>query len=256
MNRKARPLRPHFSQIGGLASLLLSTLSGGTLHTALAVLVFLVLSLTMSYGPARLLEASSDVRKSPVPAARSTVTQPPSAPSGETTAELLDQVDESHRIGRPAGQGPAIESPREVLLMLDQRKRDLDRREQEVRVAEGRLLTLKAELEEILTKYEKLVETTEKRRKEAKDKQDKANNPRTGPDTKAAADPKNIHQAQLVKIYEAMPPEEAAARLEKMPDRKAVELLRLLKGKTAGAILSVVKADRAARLTEQLLTTP
>jgi flagellar motility protein MotE (MotC chaperone) len=41
-----------------------------------------------------------------------------------------------------------------------------------------------------------------------------------------------------------------------MPDRKAVELLRLLKGKTAGAILSSVKADRAARLTEQLLTNP
>jgi flagellar motility protein MotE (MotC chaperone) len=140
--------------------------------------------------------------------------------------------------------------------MLDQRKLDLDRREQDVQVAERRLLTLKTELEEILSQYEKLVETTEKRRKEAKDKQDKANSQRTGNDTKPATDSKNVNQAQLVKIYEAMPPEEAAARLEKMPDRKAVELLRLLKGKTAGAILSSVKVDRAARLTEQLLTNP
>src|SRR5262249_16845625 len=58
---------------------------------------------------------------------------------------------------------------------------------------------------------------------------------------------------QLAKIYEAMASEDAAARLERMPDRKAIEILRLVKSKTAGAILAQVKADRAAKLTEQLL---
>jgi flagellar motility protein MotE (MotC chaperone) len=38
-----------------------------------------------------------------------------------------------------------------------------------------------------------------------------------------------------------------------MPDRKAVEILRMVKGKTAGSILAQVKAERAAKLTEQLL---
>mgnify|MGYP003344054465 FL=1 len=54
-------------------------------------------------------------------------------------------------------------------------------------------------------------------------------------------------------MYESMPSEEAAARLEKMPERKAIEVLRILKPKTAGAILSQVRAERAAKLTEQLL---
>ena len=38
-----------------------------------------------------------------------------------------------------------------------------------------------------------------------------------------------------------------------MPDPKAIEILRLIKTKTAGAILAQVKPERAAKLTEQLL---
>jgi len=47
--------------------------------------------------------------------------------------------------------------------------------------------------------------------------------------------------------------EEAAVRLERMSDTAALEILRLVKPKTAGAILGQVKADRAAKLTDQLL---
>jgi flagellar motility protein MotE (MotC chaperone) len=54
-------------------------------------------------------------------------------------------------------------------------------------------------------------------------------------------------------MYESMASEDAASRLERMPDRKAIEILKLVKAKTAGAILAQVKADRAAKLTEQLL---
>ncbi len=35
-----------------------------------------------------------------------------------------------------------------------------------------------------------------------------------------------------------------------------LEILRLLKSKSAGAILAQVKVDRAAKLTEELLATP
>lgn len=60
-------------------------------------------------------------------------------------------------------------------------------------------------------------------------------------------------KAKLAKMYEVMPPEDAATRLEHMPDPKAIEILRLIKAKTAGAILAQVKPERAAKLTEQLL---
>ena len=151
-------------------------------------------------------------------------------------------------------QGPATSAPREIFEMLEQRKRLLDKRETALRGSETHLLELKAELEQIVTRHEQAVEAEKKRRQAA---QAKATSDTEKAKSAAKAAPAaNVNQAQLAKIYEAMPAEEAAARLERMPERKALEVLRLLKGKSAGAILAEVKPDRAARLTEQLLTTP
>lgn len=149
-------------------------------------------------------------------------------------------------------QGPALTVPREILDMLDQRKRHLDRREASLRGAEERLLVLKAELEQILMKNEQLA-AAQKQKGEENQRQD---NERKLRQEKAATESRHQHQAQLAKIYESMPAEEAAASLERMPERKAIELLRILKGKSAGAILAAVRPERAARLTEQLLAPP
>lgn len=151
-------------------------------------------------------------------------------------------------------QGPATSAPREIYEMLEQRKRLLDKRETAVRGSETHLLELKAELEQIVTRHEQAVEAEKKRRQAAQAKgagegEKVKTSAKTGPTV-------NVNQVQLAKIYEAMPAEEAAARLERMPERKALEVLRLLKGKSAGAILAEVKPERAARLTEQLLTIP
>jgi flagellar motility protein MotE (MotC chaperone) len=157
----------------------------------------------------------------------------------------------------PSLQGPALDQPREILDMLDLRKRDLDRREEAVRHSEERLLMIKAEIEQLLTKHEAL----EKRIQQTRARQDQQATDVKAQLAKAQLDhdrqaqaQRNEHQAQLAKMYETMGPEEAAARLERMPDRKAVEILRLVKGKTAGSILAQIKVDRAAKLTEQLLT--
>lgn len=138
--------------------------------------------------------------------------------------------------------------------MLEQRKRLLDKREAALRGSETHLLELKAELEQIVTRHEQAVEAEKKRRQAAQAKA-ASDAEKSKPGTKPGG-AANVNQAQLAKIYEAMPAEEAAARLERMPERKALEVLRLLKGKSAGAILAEVKPERAARLTEQLLTTP
>ncbi len=151
-------------------------------------------------------------------------------------------------------QGPALSAPREMFELLEQRKRMLDKREATLRGSETHLLELKAELEQIVTRHEQAVEAEKKRRQAAQAKG--GNEPEKAKPSAKAAPAVNLNQAQLAKIYETMPPEEAAARLERMPDRKAIEVLRLLKGKSAGAILAEVKPDRAARLTEQLLTSP
>lgn len=142
-------------------------------------------------------------------------------------------------------QGPALVVPDEIVAMFQQRKQDLDRREKAVRTAEGQLAILKSEVEQILSK----VEAVEKRRLE----QEKAVLVQQASQGKRPSDIRAQQLAQLAKMYESMPAEEAAARIERMADRKALEILRLVKTKSAGAILAQVKVERAAKLTEELL---
>lgn len=176
--------------------------------------------------------------------------------ANEPVQDAAGQKNETHREQQQGMvQGPATGAPREIFEMLEQRKRLLDKREAALREGETHLLELKAELEQIVTRHEQLVEA-EKKRHQAAAKAKTMSDGEKSKDPKDRAGPRNVNQAQLAKIYETMPPEEAAARLERMPDRKAMEVLRLLKGKSAGAILAEVKPERAARLTEQLLTTP
>lgn len=189
----------------------------------------------------------------------------PRASAGATTS-ATESVEPPVSVAAPAGptgsaangpvQGPAVDVPREILAMLDLRKKELDRREETLRAEEERLMVLKAEVERILTKHEQMVDAAERRRSEEKEQFTKAEKERKTQEEKRAAELREKQEKALAKMYEAMEPEEAAARLEKLPDRTAVAILRLLKGKTAGAILAQVKPARAAKLTEQLLATP
>lgn len=164
----------------------------------------------------------------------------------EAASSGAESDDDAKLLAPPAVQGPAIDVPREVLDMLEQRKRDLDRREQSLRQNEERLMIVRGQIEELLDQNEALEKRIQNA--QAKDVPQQA---------KALAAKDRVVQeqrTQLAKIYESMPSEDAASRLEHMPDRKAIEILKMVKAKTAGAILAQVKADRAAKLTEQLLT--
>lgn len=57
----------------------------------------------------------------------------------------------------------------------------------------------------------------------------------------------------LVATLEAMPPDRASRLMEKMDDAVAAQLIRRMKGKEAGAILSMLSSDKAARLSQRLL---
>lgn len=152
----------------------------------------------------------------------------------------------------PAIHGPVLEAPRELIDMLESRKRDLDRREDAIRRDEGRLMMMRADMEKLLAQNEALG----KRILQAAGKEDQRAAEAKAQKTKALIEKERQQQeqkTQLAKMYEAMPPEDAATRLEHMPDPKAIEILRLIKTKTAGAILAQVKPERAAKLTEQLL---
>jgi flagellar motility protein MotE (MotC chaperone) len=170
--------------------------------------------------------------------------------------EAKSAKSESASAQPPQAQGPALNVPEEVVAMLQQRQEDLDRREKTVQTAEKRFTILRAEIEQILSKVE-AAEQKRLRLKEQKEKEASAKGAgQSQTQKKQATEQRSEKYAQLTKMYESMPAEEAAARIEQMPDRKALEILRLVKGKTAGSILAQVKVDRAAKLTEQLLANP
>lgn len=218
-------------------------LAGGVTGSVFLLWVMVQLGLASSEPQANTLKPATDSATTGVAAASSAG---PEGGAATTTA--------------PAAQGPAIETPREIIDMLDQRKKDLDKREGVVRQEEERLNALKTELEGLLTRNEAMQKKLEDSRRmhqkqttEQKVQQEQFIAERKALAAKQGQDQKNQSHAQLAKMYESMPSEDAAARLEKMPERKAIEVLRIVKPKTAGAILSQLRVDRAAKLTEQLL---
>lgn len=221
------------------------TMAGGVVGSTILLWVMVQLG-QASNNPKGKLPSPSVPAK---PAAERSVLPVPS------TDEQDPEFDDGSRLLAPpatAAQGPAMDVPREVIEMLDLRKRDLDRREEAVRQNEERLMIMRDEVEKLLAKNE----VFEKRIGRVQAKEEQQSLDAKAEQAKAQLDKERLAQeqkSQLAKMYEAMPSEDAAARLERMTDRRAIEILRLVKTKSAGAILAQVKPDRAAKLTEQLL---
>ncbi len=58
----------------------------------------------------------------------------------------------------------------------------------------------------------------------------------------------------VVKAYEVMPPEDAAARISAMDNDTALRIMTRMKSKKAGAIIAVMEPRKAAALTRRLAT--
>ena len=59
-------------------------------------------------------------------------------------------------------------------------------------------------------------------------------------------------QTKIVKIYEAMEPEDAALRLESMDDTVATQVIMNMNGRKAGQIIGAMSPAKAARLTRKI----
>ncbi len=59
---------------------------------------------------------------------------------------------------------------------------------------------------------------------------------------------------KVSKIYEAMDPEEAAKRLEKLDENTAVDIISMLKPRAAGGILAQMDSDKAAAISKKIIT--
>ncbi|MBH0195329.1 MAG: hypothetical protein HP494_06945 [Nitrospira sp.] len=211
---------------------LLWTIAGGVVGSTILLWIMVQLGQASNHPKDKLRPAAA--------AAQTVASQAvPSALPADAQDAAFDE-SEGIRLLAPPTQGPALDVPREVIGMLDLRKRDLDRREDAVRQNEERLMMVRAEVEKVLAKNEGL----EKRIESVRAKADQQL-----PKERLA----QAQKSQLAKMYEAMPSEDAAVRLERMPDQKAIEILRLVKTKSAAAILAQVKPEHAAKLSVQLL---
>jgi flagellar motility protein MotE (MotC chaperone) len=133
----------------------------------------------------------------------------------------------------PAPPAPAPTVPR-VLSLLEKERQTLQTRESAVAAKEEQLRLLKQDVEERLKQLSAMQQRLLEFMEEEKRMQGEQNR-------------------HLVATLAAMPPERAGKLLEKMDEEVAAQLLRCLKGKEAGGILSMLSPEKAARLSQRLL---
>jgi len=130
---------------------------------------------------------------------------------------------------------PSSAEPREASNPVQTKKApDLAARERALKAEEERLLVLRKEVDMKIAKYEKLLGRTEEKQKRDKDEKD------------AKVD-------QLVKLFEGMSPEGAAARLAALDDGMAAAILARMKSRKASAALSVMDPKRVAVITLKIV---
>jgi flagellar motility protein MotE (MotC chaperone) len=125
-------------------------------------------------------------------------------------------------------------SPEEVALFnsLDDRKKQLDSKEADLKKLEEELHNQKIELEKRLAQLEQL------RTQIGNQLQERVN-----------TDAEQVDK--LVAFYSSMKPVTAAKVIEKINEDLAVEVLRKMKKKNAAEIMNMIQADKAQRLSEK-----
>jgi flagellar motility protein MotE (MotC chaperone) len=151
---------------------------------------------------------------------------------GEGKILPIDE-QEKEKIQLP-GQVPAVSSETfRMIETIENKNRELKKREEELRIKEVRLEALEAKVRKDLEKIEKSISES----KEQMGLQ--------GEKTK-----ENV--AALIKVYSSMKPEEAANLVEAVDEDLALKIVSGMKSKIAGQVLSKLDVQVAKRISEKL----
>ncbi|MCL2669801.1 MAG: hypothetical protein FWE89_03860 [Syntrophaceae bacterium] len=158
-------------------------------------------------------------------------------------------LDTRQAIAETTPPGPAavrdvaddgLQSERTLLALLQERQKELDAKESQLKGEEARLMTLRTEImgriEEINGKIEEL-KSHEARLSERLD-------------TAKTEDVKRLKE--LAKVYEASPPQKAAAMLEKLDIKTAAGITINMKKDKAGLVWGHLNPQRAAEITKEI----
>ena len=143
------------------------------------------------------------------------------------------EEQEKEKIQLP-GQVPGV-SPETFRMIetIENKNRELKKREEELRIKEVRLEALEAKVRKDLEKIEKSISES-KEQMGLQDKKTKEN------------------VAALIKVYSSMKPEEAANLVEAIDEDLALKIVSGMKSKIAGQVLSKLDVQVAKRISEKL----
>ena len=143
------------------------------------------------------------------------------------------EEQEKEKIQLP-GQVPEV-SPQTFSMIetIENKNRELKKREEELRIKEVRLEALEAKVRKDLEKIEKSISES-KEQMGLQDEKTKEN------------------VAALIKVYSSMKPEEAANLVEAIDEDLALKIVSGMKSKIAGQVLSKLDVKVAKRISEKL----
>jgi flagellar motility protein MotE (MotC chaperone) len=155
---------------------------------------------------------------------------------------LVDRADEAER--------PVIAvEPIELAASVKQRKETLQQQEQEISIRSERLAAQQKELDAQRAMLEQRIEEFRDDAKTTTAERAAGHKPLSEPEPEPI--PITEEMLQLVKMYENMAPDDAAAVLEKMPDETVAQVLLQMRGRQAAQImgeLDEVKATEVGKL--------
>jgi len=146
------------------------------------------------------------------------------------TAALQPRSDPPHEVKK---EEKATSTEKGFILAIRRKEEELRTREDELAERKGHLIDIKGDIETRVRELKTLV----KELKSVKQKIDSFNGGKA---------------RRLVKIYENMAPQDAAARIERLDDNMAASILGTMKEKIAGKILGFVNVDKSVRISRVL----
>ena len=164
--------------------------------------------------------------KAPAPLSKEKTTTPATGDKTPAGREVPAAQKSEPLLTLSAGDIPVLQSMQERQAHLNEREQQLARREEELRGIQQRVEEKLALLTTLRKEVGALVEE------------------------KDAFEEKRFEH--LVKVYEGMKAEEAAALFERLQEETAVKMLFRMKEKKVSQILGIIKPEVAAKLSERL----
>jgi len=132
-------------------------------------------------------------------------------------------------------------TPASMIEAIRQRNQDIDKKAEALNIKEERLRIMSQEISNMIKKHTRILETISQKESEKK--------------SKLELEQEERYQ-RISKIYEKMPPEDAATRIDKMKESLALKLLRVIKPKSVAQIFIGLSPTKAAKLSEKLSRRP